>query len=139
MNYTTFNKNNFYIKKDSTLPEIKYPLLQQIREKYNISDNMLENVAVTFSMINAETGLYCIANVPANIKIIKDAAEHPSEEKYTLTYKFKQRETSKAGRYEAEFVLDSINNDYGCGKIKFPIDGYINVIISDSITKTSVV
>ena len=51
MNYSTFEINNFFIKKDSTLPELKYPLIQQVREKYNITDDMLENVGVTFSMM----------------------------------------------------------------------------------------
>ena len=142
MNYSTFDINNFFIKKDSTLPELKYPLLQQVREQYGITDNMLENVAVTFSMIDAETGKYRIANVPANLVISKDREKYPSEELYTLTYRFKLRETRKAGRFYGEFKVDFIyfdSNNSGCGKITLPVDGQINIIISDSITKTTVV
>lgn len=137
MNYSTFDINNFFIKKDSTLPELKYPLIQQMREKYDISDDMLENVAVTFSMIDAETGLYRIANVAANLVVINDAAKYPDEEKYTLTYRFRLCDTKKSGRYQAEFTIDALGDC--CGKIKLPVNGHINIIISDSFTKTTVI
>ena len=84
MNYSTFDINNFFIKKDSTLPELKYPLIQQLREQYDITDDMLENVAVTFSMIEADSGLYRIANVAASLVINNDREKYPDEEKYTL-------------------------------------------------------
>ena len=113
--------------------------MQQVREKYNITDDMLENVAVTFSMTDAQTGLYRIANVPASFVINYDRLGKPSEEKYTFIYKFKLKDTRKAGRYNAEFVIDFLGEQIGCGKIKLPVDGSINVIISDSITKTTVI
>ena len=138
MNYSTFDINNFFIKKDSTLPELKYPLIQQVREKYNITDDMLENVAVTFSMTDAQTGLYRIANVPASFVINYDRLGKPSEEKYTFLYKFKLKDTRKAGRFLGEFKIDFIQ-PISCGKITLPVEGQINVIISDSITKTTVI
>ena len=88
MDYSTFNINNFFIKKDSTLPELKYPLTQHTLEQYNITPDMLGNVAVTVSMID-ENGLYRIANAPANLVINDNRPDFPAEEKYTLTYKFK--------------------------------------------------
>ena len=141
MNYSTFDISNFFIKKDSTLPELKYPLIQPIMEKYNITEDMLENVAITFSMIDAETGLYRIANVPASLAINNDRPAFPAEEKYTFIYKFTLKDTRKSGRFLGEFVIDFIlsGNDGGCGKIKLPVDGQINIIISDSITKTTVI
>jgi len=141
MNYSTFEIDYFFIKKDSVLPELKYPLIQRIREKYNISDEMLDNVAVTFSMIDADTGIYYIANAPASLIINNDRVNSPSEEKYTLSYKFKQSQTAKTGRYLGEFVIDFMfyENSDGCGKLKLPIDRYINIIISDSITQTTVI
>lgn len=137
MDYSTFNINNFFIKKDSTLPELKYPLTQHTLEQYNITPDMLGNVAVTVSMID-ENGLYRIANAPANLVINDNRPDFSAEEKYTLTYKFKLRDTRKAGRYQFEFVVDILGNEF-CGKIKLPVNGYINVIISDSITKTTVI
>jgi hypothetical protein len=139
MNYSTFDINNFFIKKDSTLPELKYPLIQQVREKYDISDDMLENVAVTFSMIDANTGLYHIANVPANLVICKDRVQYPDEEYYTLTYRFKLKNTRKAGRFLGEFKIDFLGENIGCGKLTLPVNEQINIIISDGITKTTVI
>jgi hypothetical protein len=141
MDYSTFNINNFFIKKDSTLPELKYPLIQKVREKYDISDAMLENVAVTFSMIDADSGLYRIANVPASLVINTDRPDYPDEVKYTLIYRFTLKDTRKAGRFLGEFVIDFIpsGNEGGCGKIKLPVNGQINITISDSITKTTLI
>ena len=98
---------------------------------------MLENVAVTFSMIDADTGLYRIANVAANLVINNVNDNSPDEEKYTLTYRFRLRDTSKSGRFEAEFTVDFMGDN--CGKIKLPVNRFIDVVISDSITKTSVI
>jgi hypothetical protein len=137
MNYSTFNINNFFIKKDSTLPELKYPLTQFTLEQYDITPEMLENVAVTFSMIDANTGLYRIANVPANIVFNVDRPQFPDELTYTLVYRFKLPQTSKSGRYIGEFVIDFLGQN--CGKIKLPVDNVINIVISDSITKTTVI
>ena len=138
MDYSTFNINNFFIKKDSTLPELKYPLTQHTMEQYDITPDMLENVAVTTSMININTGIYRIANAAGNLVINNNRLEYPDEVQYTLIYRFKLPQTAKAGRYQAEFVIDFLGNE-NCGKIKLPVNGYINIIISDSITKTTVI
>jgi len=139
MDYSTFKLNNFFIKKDSTLPELKYPLTQKVREQYDLTDEMLENVAVTFSMIDADTGLYRIANVAANLVVNNDRPDYPDELQYTLTYRFKLPQTAKTGRYYGEFVVDFLNTEYGCGKIKLPTQNQINIQISDSITKTTLI
>lgn len=137
MDYSTFNINNFFIKKDSTLPVLKYPLTQHTMEQYDITPDMLENCAVTFSMIDADTGLYRIANVAGNLVINNNRPEYPDEVQYTLTYKFKLPQTRKAGRYLGEFKLDFLGED--CGKITLPTQNQINIQISDSSTKTTVV
>jgi hypothetical protein len=137
MNYSTFDLNNFFIKKDSTLPELTYPLGQHTLEQYKVTPNMLNNVAVTFSMIDAQTGLYRIANVPANLVINNDRPDFPAELQYTLMYRFKLPQTSKAGRFLGEFKIDFLGEN--CGKLTMPVDSQINIIISDSITKTTVV
>lgn len=139
MDYSTFNTKNFFIKKNSTLPDLKYPLIQQIREQYDLTDDMFENCAVTFSMIDAETGLYRIANAAGHLFINNDRAKYPDEELYTLVYRFTEAQTSKSGRYLGEFVIDFLNPLYGCGKIKLPTNSQINIIIFDSITKTTII
>lgn len=137
MDYSTFNINNFFIKKDSTLPELKYPLTQHTMEQYDITPDMLENCAVTFSMIDADTGLYRIANVAGNLVVNNNRPEYPDELQYTLTYRFKLSQTRKAGRFYGEFKLDFLGEN--CGKITLPTQNKINIQISDGITKTTVV
>lgn len=139
MDYSTFNINNFFIKKDSTLPLLKYSLTQHIMEQYGITNDMLENVAVTFSMIDANTGLYRVANVAGSLVVNNNRPEYPDEVQYTLTYKFKLHQTRKVGRFKGEFTVDFLDTEAGCGKIKFPVDSEINIQISDSITKTTVI
>ena len=137
MDYNTFNINNFFIKKDSTLPELKYPLTQHTMEQYDITPDMLENVAVTFSMVEADSGLFRIANVAGNLVVNNNRPEYPDEVQYTLTYRFKLPQTRKAGRYYGEFKLDFLGEN--CGKITLPTQNQINIQISDSSTKTTVV
>jgi hypothetical protein len=98
---------------------------------------MLQNVAVTFSMINADTGIYVIANVPANIEFIKLRPQYPDDFIYELSYRFKLSQTAKPGRYYGEFKLDFLGEN--CGKLTLPTQSKINIMISDSITKTTVV
>lgn len=138
MDYSTFTNRSFFIKQNSTLPEVKYALTEKIREKYDITDEMLENVAVTFSMVDEETGIYKIANVAANLDINRDRPEYPDEVEYTLSYRMKLHQTKKPGRFRAEFKVDFLG-DSNCGKITIPTDDVINVIISKSSTKTTVV
>ena len=136
MFYDTERK--FFIKKNSTLPVLKYPLRQHLMERYDITDEMMEDVGVTFSMINEDTGVYQIANVEAQLIINDDRALYPDEVKYTLTYQFNEKQTSKVGLYRGEFKLDFLG-DNNCGKITIPNDNKIIIIISDSITKTTVI
>ena len=137
MDYSTFNLNNFFIKKDSTLPVLKFPLTQHTMEQYDITPDMLENVAVTFSMVDAETGLYRIANVAGDLVVNNNRPDYPDELTYTLTYNFKLSQTRKAGRFLGEFKLDFLGEN--CGKITLPTQNQINIQISDSSTKTTVV
>lgn len=128
---------NFIIKQNSTLPEVKFPLNQMLREKYDITDEMMENVGVTFSMINKENGVYEIANKEARLRLKNDDYYKFDEAKYVLTYRFSIDETKNTGIYRGEFKLDFLG-DY-CGKITFPNDGYdLTIIIGDSITKTEI-
>ena len=97
---------NFFIKKDSSLPELEYYLTQDIMKQYDITTEMLDNVAVTFSMIDADSGLYRIANVPASIEFKRLRPQYPNNFIYALIYRFKLSQTSKPGRYYGEFVCD---------------------------------
>ena len=132
-----YNNKNFFIRKNSTLPVLKYQLTQRILEKYDITHDMLENVAITFSMVNQKNSLYKIANVPANLIINRQRPNFPDEVEYTLAYNFKIKDTNTTGLYVAEFCLDFLGDN--CGKIKMPVSGELNIWINDSNTMTEVV
>ena len=128
----------FFIKKNSTLPVLKFQLTEGLKRKYNITDDMLEDCAVTFSLYNEYNDVYAIANREASLLIADPSTfEDVEETKYTLAYKFTLRDTAKAGRFLGEFKIDFLGDC--CGKITFPVDEKIPVIIQDSITKTTVV
>lgn len=138
MDYSTFTNKSFFIKQNSTLPKLKFALTQHIRENYNITNQMLDNVGVTFSMKNVETGIYQIANVAGDLIINRDRENYPDEEEYTLVYNFRLRDTKKVGRFQGEFKLDFIGEKNG-GKITLPNNKPIDIIIDDSLTKTTVI
>ncbi len=130
-------KETFFIKKNSTLPLLKFQLTDRILEKYGVTPDMLEDCAVTFSMYDVNNEVYKIANKAAALVINEDRISYPEEEKYTLTYKFSVSDTSKSGQFDAEFKVDFLGDH--CGKITFPVDSKIRISIQDSITKTTVV
>lgn len=127
----------FYIKKNSTLPMLKFPLSQRLMEKYDITEDMLDNCAVTFSMYNVIDEVYKIANKEAKLVINEDLVRYPDEDKYTLLYKFSTSDTAKSGQFEGEFKVDFLGDR--CGKITFPVDEKIAIYIQDSLTKTTVI
>lgn len=127
----------FFIKKNSTLPKLKFALSEYMLLRYDITDDMLENCAITFSMQDSETGNYLIANKAADLIVNTNFVENPDDDKYNLAYKFSLSDTSKAGKFSGSFKIDFLG-EY-CGKITFPITGDIDIIIQDSIVKTSII
>lgn len=126
----------FFIKQYATYPILKFPLTQRIMEKYDITDEMMENVAVTFSMID-ENGNFYIANYEADLNLSEVRYEDPDEVKYTLIYNFSKFDTTYPGQYRGEFKLDFLLDGCSIG-ITLPVDDYINIRIFGSITKTDV-
>jgi len=131
------SRPTFFIKKNSTLPKLKFAISEYVMLRYDITDDMLENCAVTFSMQNAESGVYRIANKAADLIVNTDFEENPDDDKYNLVYKFSIADTSKAGQFLGEFKVDFLGDS--CGKITFPITDKINIGIQDSSTKTTVI
>lgn len=130
------SRPTFFIKKNSTLPKLKFTLSEYLLAKYNISNDMLENCAITFSMQDSDNGVYKIANKAADLIVNDDFASNPSDEKYNLVYKFSLSDTSRAGIYLGEFKLDFLGEDQ-CGKITLPNTDKITIVVQDSLTKTT--
>jgi hypothetical protein len=119
------------------MPILKFPITQKIMERFNITDEMMQNVAVAFSMFDDEEEQYVIANKKGEISYREDIQETPYETKYTLYYVFDEIDTFNHGRYSGEFKLNFVG-DY-CGTITLPNNDYINILISKTHTKTDIV
>lgn len=132
------SRPTFFIKKNSTLPKLKFPLTEYLMTRYDITDDMLENCAITFSMIDSDSGVYKIANKAADLVINTDFANNPDEDKYNLVYKFSLSETAKPGVFLGEFKVDFLGENQ-CGKITFPMTDKITIVVQDSTTKTTVI
>ena len=125
----------FFIKKGDTLPELKFQLTQRLMYKHDITDKMMENIAVTFSMIDKHSGQFRVANVSAGLKI-NEEYHNIDDPKYELSYKFKSRDTRKEGEYYGEFKIDFLGDS--CGSITFPTTNYLPIYVTKGITKTTV-
>jgi hypothetical protein len=132
------SRPTFFIKKNSNLPKLKFAISEDIRLHYDISEEMLENCAVTFSMQDAENGVYRIANKGADLVVNTDFVSNPDDDKYNLVYKFSLTDTAIPGIFLGEFKVDFLGADQ-CGKITFPITDKITIVIQDSSTKTTVI
>lgn len=128
----------FFIKKNSTLPKLKFQLSEYLMLRYDITEDMLENCAVTFSMQDADSGVYRIANKAADLVVNTDFVQNPDDCKYNLVYKFSLSDTAKAGIFLGEFKIDFLGEDH-CGKITLPNTDKITIVIQDSNTKTTVI
>jgi hypothetical protein len=127
---------DFFIQKNSTLPILEYDVTDD-SVTYNITDEMWENCAVTFSMID-ENGIYRIANKEAIFIMTEKIISSIEPYKYKIAYKFSQNDTRKSGQFCAEFKIDFIGENT-CGKITLPNTSKINIYINDNITKTTVI
>jgi hypothetical protein len=134
-----YSRPTFFIKKNSTLPKLKFELSEDLMRRYDITDAMLENCAVTFSMQDADnSGIYKIANQGGDLAINEDFVANPDDCKYNLTYKFSLKDTSKPGIFSGSFMIDFLGEG-NCGKIGFPVTDTITIVVQDNIVKTTVI
>ena len=113
----------FYIKKNATLPLIKLQVVKDGRSEYDNFMKLIEVSALFFSMVDVETGIPKITSRPAGF-VEKTFIEPNAEPEYYIYYQFTNRDTSKVGRYEGQFMLRSDD-----GTLILPIREklYINV------------
>lgn len=126
----------FIIKKGSVNPVLRMELIKDGRYDFKKSmiDNAIQDSVVKFYMKDVETGLLKVAKADADIVL---AQEEGCEEKYILQYKWKERDTKKAGTYEGWFEINFNGNlkeegvDYPSGKMIVPIQEKLQIIILD--------
>jgi len=124
---------NFFIKKNSTFPKLRYGLTEKLLNELEITDEMLTKCAVTFSMKDYETNRFKVANIGGEISKSERGHKYP----YYLEFSFNSRHTNKVGVFLGEFTIDFFSDEC-TNKIKLPISEEIFIKISDSITNTLV-
>lgn len=119
----------FTVNKHATLPLLRLELNNDGRTDYWKAYLALQGATnVTFSMWNQETGIYKIANEPAEIVYDEYSG---CEERYLLQYKWKEHDTNEAGRYIAQFKI-TFSDDIVMEGVTFP-KGDLIVPLSDDL------
>jgi len=116
----------FNIKKNATLPLLKLQVVKNGRLDYNNFMSLIEQSALFFSMIDIETGVPKISSRPAGF-VEKTNVDPNSEAEYYLYYQFQNRDTSRVGRYEGQFMLRSSD-----GVLILPIREKLFINVQDS-------
>jgi hypothetical protein len=124
----------FFIKRFSTLPHLEIDL-EDVSKKYNIKPDHWDSCAVTFSMYDKTNNVYKIANKEADLLVKERTFNLGDPYNYYLKYSFTQKDTSKFGEYIGEFKVDFLGK-HPIGKLTIPVDGTIDIIVKDSITRT---
>ena len=127
---------NFFIRKNSQLPILQMKVINDGRNDYKKIFEELENAAITFSMLNVETGRYKVFNQQALIIPVENDNCLTGQQEYYLGYKFKKREVNTAGVYKGEFKIDTFSD--GCSLI-LPIYEELFINVMDSFVNSKIV
>ena len=120
---------SFIINKNATLPLLRLELNNDGRSEYWKAYLALQGASgVTFSMWNQETGIYKIANEPAEIVYDEYSG---CEERYLIQYKWKERDTNESGRYIGQFKI-TFSDDIVMEGVTFP-KGDLIVPLAESL------
>jgi hypothetical protein len=129
---------NFTIRKNSTLPTLKYDITYLVAADATLAEKLKSGV-VTFSMVDKATSQFIIANKTGKLAVEKPATHIVGTLnglKYYLTYKWTRRDTSKLGEFRGEFRLDFI--DGTSDSMVFPESPEaINISIVSTLTTTT--
>jgi hypothetical protein len=136
--FTTKDKMDFVIKQNSELPILE--LIPIKTKNYNELLDIIKNSSVSFSMFDANN-CYVILNDAVtinldtsnnNYNLQDDTCRELSD--FTLQYKFKKKNTFKAGFYSGEFKI-TFTQDNEEKILIVPINNKLNIIITPSNTK----
>jgi hypothetical protein len=121
----------FYIKKDSTLPILRMDLIEDGRHDYNKFHELIQSSNITFTMVNRETGVTKIAKAPAYIKLREDGG---CVDQYVICYDWRKRDTKEEGNYIGTFDIEfgEVKNDdytYPKGNLVMPVREDLLIVI----------
>ena len=125
---------NFFIRKNSNLPILKLKVINDGRNTYRTIYDMLENAAITFSMVD-DNGRYKVFNKQALLlPVDKELCKEDGE--YYLGYQFTEKDTNQIGIYKAEFRINLLDNNTS---LVVPIREDLYVTVLDSFTKSNII
>ena len=111
----------FYIKQNSTNPELRMELVNNGRYNFNKFYDAIQDSVISFSMKNMDNGIIKISNAKADIIPANDCG---CDEKYIISYKWKERDTKEKGKFIAHFNIKFNGNISENGTI-FPTGNLI--------------
>lgn len=128
----------FYINKNSTLPNLRMELINDGRHDFNKFYEAIQNSKVTFSMTNIDNGIMKIANAKA---LVVPRETDSCVDEFVIVYEWKERDTKQAGIYKGQFKIifnnDLINGQqtYPMGELLMPIENELIIYIMDGSIK----
>lgn len=126
----------FIIKENATLPILKMKVIENYELNMFKFKKSMENIAVTFSMIDVNTGRYVISNKSASVYINN---ENNIDEEIIIYYEWDKNDTKRVGLYLGEFIIDFFDeNGNENGKLLFPIREKLYIHVQESFGKTSI-
>ena len=126
---------NFFITRGSTLPYLRMEAINDGRHDFRKLYLALQAADVTFSMTDKETGVRKIANAKAYVVADNDGGG--CEERYLIEYRWRKRDTDKAGVFNGQFRIrfsDDISIDgmvFPKGEMYAPIAEDLVITVSD--------
>ena len=121
---------NFFINKNSTLPLLIMELIQNSNGEYDHFFEKIQNANITFSMIDVNTGIKKISKATATCEIKPNSSDLTEE--YYFIYKWKEKDTSKAGTYKGEFSFEFLD---GSGTLIAPVREELIILVNDGSIK----
>jgi hypothetical protein len=107
----------FFINQNATLPYLKMQLVQDGRNDFRDFHEKIQNANIWFNMTDIVTGNKKVAMQVATC--IPKVSTCPDDiQEYYIGYKFKSKDTKKAGDYEGQFTIEFLD---GSGTLIVPI------------------
>ncbi len=134
---------DFQIKQHATIPLLTMKMVENNEVDSDTFNDMMQNVAVTFSMIDIETGKYIVANKSGGVINIEQNVNVSNGDydgsTYVIYYKFTERDTKYSGKFKGEFTINFFDtNSNSTGKLIVPIQEDLNIYINETYGKTTI-
>jgi hypothetical protein len=121
---------DFFINKNSTLPHLKMELVNDGRNDFRKFFEKIQNATIQFNMYDVKTNLKRIAKSSADIELKCESCGIGGDEaEYYIVYKWVVRDTTKAGKFNGEFVITFLD---GTGTLIAPIREELFITILDN-------